>query len=979
MQQSSIHSDDTAVIPPAGLNADATCQTDVSELAALAARKSAAAAANKRTDELPQLGSRYQITGKLGQGGMGAVYRGIDTTTGSPVAIKVLPQEFSGDESVVQRFQKETRLLSEVRHPNVANMLDSGVFENMPFLVMELVEGMDLKAVVQSAGALPEPIALQIIADIASALQLAHERGIIHRDIKPANILLSVDTDDEPTRAAVLNAIGAGQVPRARLTDFGLARHIDQAASLELTRTGMMLGTPYYISPEQCAGKAAITPSADIYSLGVTLFELLTGRPPFQTDDPVKLIAAHCFETAPDIRKRNPEISDGAAELVAKTLQKTPESRHVDAAHFLNDLNRLLRGDVTTSMHPTAPSTNGHVFEATWEWVLNGNAADLWPYLSNTDRVNSALGLPSVEYVTRRDSHGTKRRFGSFKLGWTRLSWEEHPYEWIEGQQFSILREFENGPFQWFISSVKLTARPEGGTHLQHSVRIATRGMMGRLIAFVEVNLKSRKQLDRVYRRIDDVVTGRLKGGTVIDPFTTSTSSASERRKIDALRNDLLATTGHPECLDGLLELLAESPAQELARLRPRAMARRLHVDPELLTQVCLKACHAGLLELHWDVVCPTCRVAATVRDSLNEIDRHEHCEACEKDFDVDFSSSVELIFRVHPDVRKADLKTYCIGGPDHAPHVLAQVQIDPGEVFELDLALEAGSYLLRGTQLPYTVGILAEVGAANGRLRFPIGPDKKSSQPLKVRPGRQIITVQNEYAQPIVVRLERTMPRKDVLTASEALQLPDFRRLFPTETLTRDKLSTMSTCTMLALRVPNVLELFTTLGDAGTADVLKTTLSTSRLLIESHGGQLIKEQDDRLLAVFPQALAALETALQLNDAFGATTDESLPQLQMALHRGTAMSTSFNGRLDYFGRSVTLASAILDAAEHQTLVVSHELINDIECAEALMSRNYYTKPHSQSGGLNLYRIVKNPGEQNSVSAVLPTSERLSNH
>jgi class 3 adenylate cyclase len=280
---------------------------------------------------------------------------------------------------------------------------------------------------------------------------------------------------------------------------------------------------------------------------------------------------------------------------------------------------------------------------------------------------------------------------------------------------------------------------------------------------------------------------------------------------------------------------------------------------------------------------------------------------------------------------------------------------------------------------LPYTVGILAEVGAANGRLRFPIGPDKKSSQPLKVRPGRQIITVQNEYAQPIVVRLERTMPRKDVLTASEALQLPDFRRLFPTETLTRDKLSTMSTCTMLALRVPNVLELFTTLGDAGTADVLKTTLSTSRLLIESHGGQLIKEQDDRLLAVFPQALAALETALQLNDAFGATTDESLPQLQMALHRGTAMSTSFNGRLDYFGRSVTLASAILDAAEHQTLVVSHELINDIECAEALMSRNYYTKPHSQSGGLNLYRIVKNPGEQNSVSAVLPTSERLSNH
>ena len=959
-------SDQTGTIPALQLDGDTTCVSAivVKGIAAPPASGSDSdSAARRAATDVPDLGTRYRPVRKLGQGGMGAVYLCEDTQTHSKVAVKVLPAELNPDAQAVQRFQKESRLLAEVQHANVANLLDSGIVRNTRYLVMELVEGTDLKAVVQQLGALSERVALQIVFDVASALAVAHELGIVHRDIKPGNILLTANSASERNpEQAVLNAITNDQPFTTKLTDFGLARHIDQAASLELTRTGMMLGTPYYISPEQCTDKGGITPAADIYSLGATLYELLTGRPPFRADDPIKLISMHCFEQAPDPRKARAEISDGAAALIAKTLQKSPSERYADAGHLLADLTRLLHGEAASAVsHPSVPQPSGKVFAATWEWQLDSNPAELWPHVSNTERVNAAVGLPPVEYVTRRDERGVKHRFGSFKLGWTRLSWEEHPFEWIEGRRFSILREFENGPFQWFVSTVELIPRPEGGSLLRHSVRIATHGLIGRLIAHIEVNIKGRKPLDRVYRRIDDVVSGKLKASTVTDPFTPVPSSATKlRRKLDNFRSRFEGKVSDQNCLERFLDLLAESPAQDLARIRPRAVARQLDVNADQLTILCLEACHAGLLELHWDILCPTCRVAAAVKDSLNEIDRHANCEACEHDFDVDFTSAVEMIFRVHPDLRQADLKTYCVGGPEHAPHVIAQIQVAAGETFEFDLNLDPGSYVLRGSQLPYTIGIAVDGSAGTNRSVVLLRPEQTSRRAIRIHGERQLLTLVNEYSHEILIRLERTTTRKDVVTAAEALQRPLFRQLFPSEVVTRDRLSSMSTCTLIALRITNVLDLFTDLGDAATANCLQQTMACCRTTIEAQGGVLIKEQDDRLLASFTQAQPGLLAALELDETLSATcsTNNTTPAVQIALHRGVAMSTSMNGKLDFFGRSVAVVSAMLDLPEKHRLLVSQDLAHDEEFQVNLQESGRTSQPVSRSGGLAIFEISR---------------------
>ncbi|MCA9034303.1 MAG: protein kinase [Planctomycetaceae bacterium] len=975
--------DETNVLPAVPDIVDATYATSCDELVKIQPTDARNANHNespaaRNIAPLPNLGDRYRPLKKLGQGGMGAVYLAEDTLDCRKVAIKVLPAEFNLDQQAVQRFQKEMRMLSEVQHPNVANLLDSGVFGDTRFIVMEVVEGTDLKAVLQRHMPIPERVALEIIADVANALAVAHSIGIVHRDIKPANILLSaISADGESRDDAVMNAVLDSQPLTAKLTDFGLARHVDQGASMELTRTGMMLGTPYYISPEQCTDKGGITPAADIYSLGATLFELLTGRPPFLADDPIRLITMHCFDPAPDPRKIAPEIGDGVAAIVLKTLQKSPEARYADAAHFLQDLDSLLQGEVhSAEVHPHLPVTTGKVFEANWEWQLDGDPKDLWPHISNTERVNAAVGLPPVEYMTRRDEAGNKHRIGSFKLGWTRLSWEEHPFEWIEGRRFSILREFENGPFQWFVSTVELTPRAGGGSLLRHNVRIAARGLMGRLIAHIEVNIKGQKPLDRVYRRIDNVVCGRLSGSTITDPFVSvAPPAASVRKKLESYRERLSGDITDQSSLDKFLDVLAEGSPQDLARIRPRAMARQLGVAPDQLTNICLAACHAGLLELHWDILCPTCRVAAAVKDTLCEIDRHANCEACEHNFDVDFSSSVEMIFRIHPEIRQADLKTYCIGGPEHAPHVIAQIQIEVGEKFELDLNLDRGSYILRGTQLPYTIGIVAETTSGTNRLLIPLSPGQSKRRPACVHAGRQLITLVNEYQHPLLVRLERTTSRADVVTATEALKLPVFQQLFPSETITRERISSVATSTLLALRITNVLDLFADLGDSATVDEMAREIQAFQVTIESYEGKLIKEQDDRLLASFPTARQAIQAGLTLNQHNMESHSKAGTRIQVAIHRGVTMSTSLNGKLDYFGRSIAVASAMLNTSERHLLIVSQDLASDEDCNTQLTEAQKSLRPVSTNGVGRIFEICdSSPGDDRVRTAGPATAE-----
>lgn len=267
------------------------------------------------------INERYRLQHLLGEGGAAEVWLAVDERIQRQVAVKVLRPQYAKDAALLQRFQREAEMLAQLNSPYIVQVYDVGQSEGTSFIVMEYVEGQDLRSLLRFEAPLPVERALRLLRDVSAGVGVAHRAGLVHRDLKPANILLSK----------------RGEV---KVTDFGIAR---QVASVGLTEPGTVWGTSHYIAPEQAQG-IALSPATDIYSLGVLLFEMLTGKLPFPGDDPVAIAIAHIQQPPPEIQTVNPQVPTGVAQLVERMLAKAPEHRPQDANALVQILDGYLQG-----------------------------------------------------------------------------------------------------------------------------------------------------------------------------------------------------------------------------------------------------------------------------------------------------------------------------------------------------------------------------------------------------------------------------------------------------------------------------------------------------------------------------------------------------------------------------------------------------------------------------------------------------------
>jgi serine/threonine-protein kinase len=278
------------------------------------------------------LNNRYRLVALIGEGGMAAVYRAVDTRLGRNVAVKVLHPEYARDQPFLQRFQQEAEFAASLgAHPNIVAIYDIGQDDAVHYIVMELVEGRDLKDIIRERAPLEVSEAFSIARQVASALDFAHKRGLVHRDIKPQNIMV--------TDAGV-----------AKVTDFGIARSLSAS---QLTRTGMVIGTAHYFAPEQAQGMPA-APASDIYSLGIVLYEMVTGHLPFDADSPIAVAMQHLHSEPPPPWDYNPALSTRAGAVVLRALEKDPERRYRDATEFASALSEAaaIGSGGTTTVSP---------------------------------------------------------------------------------------------------------------------------------------------------------------------------------------------------------------------------------------------------------------------------------------------------------------------------------------------------------------------------------------------------------------------------------------------------------------------------------------------------------------------------------------------------------------------------------------------------------------------------------------------------
>jgi serine/threonine protein kinase/class 3 adenylate cyclase len=941
----------------------------------------------------PRLG-RYRLLEKLGEGGQGIVHRALDPSDGSIVAIKILRTDRVEQPAVLRRFRKEARLMAEANNPYVVNLLEFNEDDGIPYMVLEFVAGESLGELLAERTRLDEKEALSIMAAVARGLMQAHERGIVHRDIKPSNILLldPSQTDSGPlaeqdgfalsgghdaqpqfradpravTVSSTLDGAALPQTarPQIKISDFGLARHIVDTESLALTAAGSLLGTPHYMAPEQWTGRA-VDPRTDVYAMGATLFHLLAGRPPFAALTRDDLCAQHCNAPPPRLATFNPGASDGVARVIERALCKQPEDRYVDAGAMLRDIEALLHGKLTdVAIHPRLPECDPHrVVRFEFRWELESSPRQLWPLVTNTDRLDRAIGFAPLVHKTRYEpGRGVRTFTEGRKAGMVEVG-EEHPYEWIEPRRMGVLREYSQGPFRWLVSVVELLPRPGGGTTLIHHLRLEPSSWTIRVGSRWGVGVGLRKSLARVYQRIDATVKSqrqhRFSPG--VDPFEEpARMPALRRQRLERLLDRLAAHGIDPAAVERLGEHMARGSAQEVARIRPLALAERFRLDPEQVIAACLHGASEGLLEMHWDLLCPVCRISCQVTDTLRAIAEHAHCEACHLDFQLDFANSIELFFRVHPEIREADLGTYCVGGPAHAPHALAQMRIAPDERIELELELPTGSYRLRGPQLPWSVDFQVQSSATFRRWDIDLGSARAPGCPPVLRSGGQILILNNPHPRELVVRVERTAPRSDALTAARVASLALFRELFPRELLAPGQLATVSTVTFLvtALDPAQADFLYEDLGDGPAFSVIHKHFQCLADAIRQEGGAVIKSMGEGVLASFGEVTAAVRAALELPHYLDRSEATPPLGLRVGIHRGTTLAATINDHLDYFGTTARQAAGILRHARDRELVLTQTVAADPEVAALLHERRIETEvvPTDLSGHPHVIRL-----------------------
>jgi serine/threonine protein kinase/Tfp pilus assembly protein PilF len=333
---------------------------------------------------------RYRIIEELGKGGMGRVYKAVDIQIKETVAVKLIRSEIAEDEKVLERFSNELKLARKISHKNVCRMYHIEKVGETTFISMEYLEGEDLKSVIRERGGLPEAEVLAVAGQVCEGLAEAHRLGVVHRDLKPQNILIGTD----------------GQ---AKIMDFGIARSIGAPG---VTQTGAIIGTPDYMSPEQADGIEADRRS-DIYSLGIILYEMATGKIPFHGGTALGVAMKHRSQLPPDPGRLNPALSSGLRKLILVCLEKDPERRYQTAAGLLSDLGNVRDGlPLGTKVRPRRESAFSRLLSKRWLIPAAAVLAAvviglvLWRILPSRTPLPSSSGRPSIAVLYFRNMTG---------------------------------------------------------------------------------------------------------------------------------------------------------------------------------------------------------------------------------------------------------------------------------------------------------------------------------------------------------------------------------------------------------------------------------------------------------------------------------------------------------------------------------------------------------------------------------------------
>ncbi len=555
----------------------------------------------------------------------------------------------------------------------------------------------------------------------------------------------------------------------------------------------------------------------------------------------------------------------------------------------------------------------------------------VWPILSNTNRLNRALGLPAMSVDGAMPaSFALKVSSG---LPGLKLSWIERPFEWVEGRTWRVVREFGGGPLARFEGAMDLSPQ-NNGTQLRLEVLFTPRNGVGEWLVRWVVLPEARR---RVRALLEEMARTARRGEGIAFPsrrLKTPIHESALKRRVQALRA-LPAIKGDVEAAADRLEgHIRDGYDDEVTRMRPFELADRWALPRVAALRAFMHGVSCGLLDMSWEVLCPNC-ARPEILSGLSKVKPASHCDTCRIDYGVDFDNSVELRFSVNAAVRSAVTAVYCAGSPAHAPFAVAQQEIAPASRRDVELDLAGESYVLRNLQGGETVALRPNAE----------GPGEVSvelagvSVELFFRPGKVRLNLRNPGAVAALVRLERESWKDRAARASMVSMVPEFRTLFSSEVLAPDVQIAVRNVALLFSDLKDSTALYARAGEARAYAVVQKHFEYLFSIIEGCGGSVVKTIGDAVMAAFPSATLAVEAALRIQERIAELSKSLEPKppvvIKLGVHHGPAFVVGANGALDYFGTTVNVAARIQNESKGADLVVSDGVYEDPGVREVL--------------------------------------------
>ncbi len=560
---------------------------------------------------------------------------------------------------------------------------------------------------------------------------------------------------------------------------------------------------------------------------------------------------------------------------------------------------------------PLMSSVSRH-FEAVKEIALP--RAAVWHVLSHTDRLNRHIGLSPVQYDGLNSDTDGFYRPATARVAGIMLRWREYPFQWEKEGRYSVVRVYDQGPISHFEGGLELEDTDSGATKLTLFSDISGRGAAGRAL----VPLIARQFMQKTL----DFCENNLIPGANLNPRGPAPNrDAVDEHLLARLLITLRERPVRADYADALALHLRTAGDDEVASLRPFEWARSAGLDDHEALRTCLHGVKAGILNMRWAMMCPNCRVSKVETGSLSEVENQVHCDLCGVNYDLNFDRYVELKFAVHPAVRRADAATFCIGGPFRSPHVLVQKRIEAGKMVMFPLL--DGKKMLRLRILKSNKSVeIAPDAPPQTRLVW-------DGQAWNTTRARGPFLVENGSDHPMFVALEKIEWDTSAVTAARVTMLQEFRDLFSSEVLRPGRQVAVENVTIFFSDLSNSTALYENIGDAPALGRVDSHFDFLTKYIAANRGVVVKTMGDAVMAAFYAPDDAVRAALQIQQNFhhfrDTLSETGEIDLKIGLHHGPALVVNSNDRLDYFGRTVNIASRVASCSRQGDFVLTAQL------------------------------------------------------